>query len=219
MWYSLVCLCDASAKAYGTTIYLHQALSDDCKVDLIFSTTRLAPQKSTIPRLELLGVPIGTQALKFVQRELHIPISSKVLWTDSQCVLHWLQSKKPLSVFVTNRLREIKSLEGVSIRYVPTEENPADLATRGKSPSELMNSIWWNGPHWLSQTVERWPYPKMPEDNSQAQELLSGAKVLFEAKLVVGENPEGKAIADLSDIKAERFSSLRKLLRTTAWIV
>lgn len=28
-----------------------------------------------------------------------------------------------------------------------------------------------------------------------------------------------KAAVDLSDIKAERFSSLRKLLRTTAWII
>ena len=138
--YSLVCFCDASAKAYAAIIYLHQASSDDCKADLIFSKTLLAPQKSTIPQLELLGVLIGTRALKFVQKELHLPISSKVLWTDSQCVLHWLQSRKPLPTFVTNRLKEIKSLERVSIRYVPTEENPADLATRGKSPSELKNT-------------------------------------------------------------------------------
>ena len=47
--YSLVCFCDASAKAYAAIIYLHQASSDDCKADLIFSKTRLAPQKSTIP--------------------------------------------------------------------------------------------------------------------------------------------------------------------------
>ena len=76
--YNLVCFCDASAKAYATTIYLHQASSGDYKVDLMFSKTRLAPQKSTIPRLELLGVLIGTQALKFVQKELHLPISSKM---------------------------------------------------------------------------------------------------------------------------------------------
>ena len=108
--------------------------------------------------------------------------------------------------FVTNRLKEIKSLEGVSIRYVSTEENPADLATRGKSPSELINTSWWNGPHWLSQTEDQWPHPKISEGDIQAQELLpepSGAKVLFEAKLVSGESPEGKAAVDLSDIKAE----------------
>jgi len=42
--YSLVCFCDASAKAYATVIYLHQTLSDLCKEDIIFSKTRLAPQ-------------------------------------------------------------------------------------------------------------------------------------------------------------------------------
>ena len=42
---------------------------------------------------------------------------------------------------------------------------------------------------------------------------------MFEAKLLVGEDPEGKTIVDLIDIKAERFSSLKKLLRTTACIV
>ena len=35
--YSLVCFCNASAKAYATAIYLHQSCSDLCKVDLIFA--------------------------------------------------------------------------------------------------------------------------------------------------------------------------------------
>ena len=140
--YRLLCFCDASAKAYAAVIYLHQSSAGECKVDCIFSKTRLAPQKTTIPRLELLGVLIGTRALEFVDRELHLPISSKVVWTDSQCVLHWLQSNKPLPVFVENRLKEIKSHKRMSFKYVPTQENPADLATRGKSPSELQCSIW-----------------------------------------------------------------------------
>ena len=80
-----------------------------------------------------------------------ITISLKVVWTDFQCVLQWPHSKKPLSTFVTNRLKEVKSLEGTSFRYIPTQENPAELATRGKSPSELLHSIWWNGPSWLTK--------------------------------------------------------------------
>ena len=133
---------DASAKAYAVTIYLHQTLHEDARADLIFSKTRLAPQGVTIPRLELLGVLIGVRALKFTQNEINLPIKSKILYTDSQCVLHWLQTKKPLSVFVTNRLKEIKSLEVTTFKYIPTQENPADLATRGKSPSELNSSMW-----------------------------------------------------------------------------
>ena len=75
-----------------------------------------------------------------------------------------------------------------------------------------MNSTWWNGPQWLSQTTDQWPDRKI----SQVQELsseASGAKVLYEAKLAVRECPEGKTSVDLSDIKVERFSSLQRLLK------
>ena len=49
-------------------------------------------------------------------------------------------------------------------------------------------------------------------------------EIIFEAKLIVGECiPETLSSTattiDLSDIDAERFSSLQKLLRTTAWIL
>ena len=215
--YRLLCFCDASAKAYAAVIYLHQSSAGECKVDCIFSKTRLAPQKTTIPRLELLGVLIGTRALEFVDRELHLPISSKVVWTDSQCVLHWLQSNKPLPVFVENRLKEIKSHKRMSFKYVPTQENPADLATRGKSPSELQCSIWWNGPTWLSNPQEKWPVYKFSETSSQTVGDQEEHKVLFETKLIAGESPDGNV--NLSIIEIERFSSLQKLLRTTAWIL
>ena len=81
-----------------------------------------------------------------------------------------------------------------------------------------MNSIWWNGPQWLSQTTDQWPDPKISLVRELSSEV-SGVKVLYEAKLAVGESPEGKTPVDLSDIKAERFSSLQRLLKVTAWIV
>ena len=76
---------------------------------------------------------------------------------DSQCVLYWIQSCKPLPVFVENRLREIKAERNISFRYVPTLENPADLATKGKSANELFESLWWHGPSWLKKPIEVWP--------------------------------------------------------------
>ena len=51
----------------------------------------------TISHLELLAVLIGVRAANFVARELRLNIREKILWTDSQCVLHWLRTKKPLS--------------------------------------------------------------------------------------------------------------------------
>ena len=86
--YNLVCFCDASKGAYAVTVYLHQMSLGEGKADLIFSKTRLSPQRVTIPRLELLGVLIGVRTLKFIQNEIHLPIKAKIIYTDSQCVLY-----------------------------------------------------------------------------------------------------------------------------------
>uniref|UniRef100_A0A915IB56 Uncharacterized protein n=1 Tax=Romanomermis culicivorax TaxID=13658 RepID=A0A915IB56_ROMCU len=49
---------------------------------------------------------------------------------DSKCVLYWLKSIKALSVFVSNRIKELKTSNDILYAYVKTEENPADIATR-----------------------------------------------------------------------------------------
>ena len=56
---------------------------------------------------------------------------------DVSCV--WTKRKvlQLLVVFVTNRLKEIKSLDGVTFKHISSEDNPADLATRGKSCHHL----------------------------------------------------------------------------------
>ena len=50
---------------------------------------------------------IGIRAIKFVTKELKLKMARRIFWTDSQCVLHWLKTKKPLSVFIENRIEEI----------------------------------------------------------------------------------------------------------------
>ena len=220
--YKLVCFCDASGVAYATTIYLHQSSDGNCRSDLIFSKTRLAPSETTIPRLELLAVLIGVRALKFVGRELHLTISSFVLFTDSTCVLHWLKTSKPLSVFVTNRVKEIKSLPGVTFAHVPTSDNPADMATRGMSPEELLSSIWWKGPVWLTNPVQQWPDSEhIDEHTHEFESEVRGSKTFYEAKLVCGEALPGEFSEirpNLSDIDERRYGSLFKLFRVTAWV-
>ena len=192
-------------------IYLCQASKTSTKVDLIFSKIRLASEHVTIPRLELLGILIGLRGLKFVEKELGFPVTSKVLWTDSQCALQWMQSTKPLPAFLANCLKEIKSLKGVDFRYVPTEDNPADIATRGKTPLELSSTIWWNGPHWLNQPKDKWPKWKLPETKLDI-ETKNPDKVFYEPKLVAGEGSHPKS-KDLTDsignlIEEQRVSTL-----------
>lgn len=134
---NLLCFCDASSQAYATVIYIH--IEDDegsFSTNLMFSKSRLAPKRVlSLPRLELMGVLIGIRGLRFVLKELQLPNLKCMLWTDSQCVLHWIIAKKPLPVFVQNRVTEIRSMESVHFLYVSSQENPADLATRGNNYS------------------------------------------------------------------------------------
>ena len=92
----LLCFCDASTKACASVIYL----GSEAGVNLLFSKARVAPiKKLGTPRLELLAVLIGVRMLNFVREQLQLPMKKKFLWTDNQCVLHWIMSKKALTNF------------------------------------------------------------------------------------------------------------------------
>ncbi|KAH3852411.1 hypothetical protein DPMN_094918 [Dreissena polymorpha] len=41
-----------------------------------------------------------------------------------------VEKKKKLSVFVMNRVNEIKEYNNVTLAYIPTKENPADVASK-----------------------------------------------------------------------------------------
>ena len=101
-----------------------------------------------------------------------------MVWSDSQIVLHWLKSVRPLPIFVSNRLKEIRQHTQVEFRYINTENNPADLATRGKVLSELRkNALWWTGPSWLTLNETDWPTFNLPPIHSS---LLAGEGLIAE---------------------------------------
>ncbi len=142
---------DASAKAYAAVAYLRHNDGEHANVHLLFSKSRLAPvkQKITIPRLELLAVLIGSRMITFLLKQMKLSSSKCVLWTDSECCLHWLKTTKPLARFVENRIKEIKGIQNsipgaMVFNFVSGKENPADLATRGTSFLELKSDrLWW----------------------------------------------------------------------------
>ena len=77
---------------------------------------------------------------------------------DSKCVLHWIDSNKPLNTFVENRVKEIKEQDKISFHYISTKDNPANIASRGAVTSDLLNNkLWWNGPVWLVQPLNKRP--------------------------------------------------------------
>ena len=224
----LLCFCDASTCAFAAVIYLLQRNGEsESTANILFSKTRLAPlKKLSVPRLELMAVVIGTRCLKFVQRHLNIPIHGLYLWSDSQCVIKWINSVKDLSVFVRNRVTEIRSHDDIQINYVRSKENPADIASRGSSVKKLRSDqLWWHGPVWLQNSESEWS--KMPSeiDDTSEHDYESELKVRkrqneTELLQVTHEKESMKANTSSNfpplEMDIERFSSLSKLLRVTA---
>ncbi|XP_060575739.1 uncharacterized protein LOC132733143 [Ruditapes philippinarum] len=217
--YHLLCFCDASSKSYSAVVYLRQESKGLTKVDLMFSKTRLTPIKGmTIPRLELMAVLIGVRCLEFVSKLVKLPIKKRYLWTDSVCVLGWLNSNKVLPVFVRNRVNEILRCEDVIISYTNTKQNPADVATRGTTIEDLnKNEQWWHGPSWLLNPCDSWfcSHGKEPllKTKSKIQDF-------HECDLLISSTTSTetstKELSSPFEIDVRAYSSITKLFRVTA---
>ena len=198
--YELHVFCDASKEGYGTVAYLREIGGS---VNVIFSKTRVAPVKElSIPRLELLAVLLGSRVATFLEKELPVKLENTYLWSDSKCVLGWLNnSNGKLPKFVARRVQEIRSHK-LKFLYVGSSQNPADLASRGAGVADLNRGAWWNGPSWLAGETE-WPASHDPIEATPVT-----------ANFVQGEGPDGSP----AGIDPERFTSFGKLVRVTAYV-
>ena len=148
------------------------------------------------------------------------------LWSDSQIVLKWISSTKPLKKFVANRVKEIKELiENSTWRYCPTEHNPADLLTRGLTAKHFVeNTLWKHGPQWITSEKD-WP--------SWNGNICANVNVSIEEEFMDTSHKElnthgEDVLLNMSQLQEngldkivnlERYSSLRKLLRVTSYVL
>nr|pir hypothetical protein ZK228.2 - Caenorhabditis elegans [Caenorhabditis elegans] len=166
----LLVFSDASQDIYAAAVYAHFSYEGLPPVTtLLTSKNKIKPSKDdkwTIPKLELLGIEIGSNLASTIMSELRCKVSKIRLFTDSSCALYWILSKKNTRVWVANRIDQIHLNEtrmrecgiDTTIHHCPTSDNPADLATRGMSTSDLQASkLWFNGPEFLQKDPEDWP--------------------------------------------------------------
>ena len=139
--------CDASEDAYAGVVYLRsQDRRANVYISLVISKTKVAPIKRlTIPRLELCGANLLAQLLHHTRQALSIPTEYVFAWTDSAIVLNWLVGNpRRFKTFVGNRVSRIMQLIPPDRwNHVRSPENPADCASRGLLPSELVNHDLW----------------------------------------------------------------------------
>jgi hypothetical protein len=207
----LHCFVDASQEAYGACVYLRSVDHNNyITVRLLCAKARVAPiKKLTIPRLELCASLLGAQLCTKVTQSIKTNISKYVIWTDSTVVLGWLKSQtKTLQTFVRNRVNKINELtQGYEWFHVPTNLNPADLASRGVEPQHLQSlSAWWEGPSFLKKDPREWPV--------QPHTSLSN---LPEIKVLLTITDDASSICD-PIISFDRYSSYIRLKRIYAYV-
>ena len=194
---------DASTHGVGAAVYAVIRQPSGTTQRLVAAKGRLA---KLVPRLELVSAHMATNLVINVQNTLmHLPSHKVYAWLDSTVALHWILGNGLYKQFVDNRVKKIHEHPEIQWRHVPTDENPADLASRGGRIKEL----WWNGPEWLSNEIY-WP-PNLVTSASTA--LEEEAKVIRELlNTVQTEEP-----IDMLDELLEK-RDLRRALPVAAWV-
>ncbi|XP_008182367.1 uncharacterized protein LOC103309231 [Acyrthosiphon pisum] len=149
---------DASMKAYGACIYMRTIDTDGIvKSQLVCAKSRIAPVKViSIPRLELCAALLLSRLIDVIIPALNLSILRRYLWTDSTVTLDWISAESNRwKTFVANRVGEIHTLtDRAEWGHVTSSDNPADVLSRGCTPSELKyNTQWWHGPAWLESNT------------------------------------------------------------------
>lgn len=149
---------DASENAYGAVLYVVCTYVDSNKQSssrLLCSKSRVSPIKTmTIPRLELCAAVLLAKLVNKVVSTINIEKDSIYLYSDSTIVLAWIKKcPSELKTFVASRVATIQRLTDINQwRHVPSQDNPADLVSRGLDPEKLLdNKFWFEGSSFLTQ--------------------------------------------------------------------
>ncbi|XP_037827391.1 uncharacterized protein LOC119615458, partial [Lucilia sericata] len=152
---------DASKKAYGACIYVVSKCEDGMVSSLVCAKSRVAPVKEvSLPRLELCAALLSVKLLDAVRNYFPKHPCKTFCWSDSTITLAWIAGESySRPTFVANRITKIQELsKDVVWKHVPSEQNPADLLSRGSTVKCITeNDFWFQGPSFLREAESNWP--------------------------------------------------------------
>ena len=228
---SLHTFVDASEVAYGAVVYAHCTYEDgSISTNIVAAKTRVAPSTATsIPRLELMGAVIGARLTSRIAKVLEIPISSAILWSDSANVLWWIRGRsREFKPFVANRVGEIQTITNPDQwRHIPTDQNPADLLSRGMKAADIVHCCtWWRGPDFLRRSEETWPRNKSfdkPSGDVEIKRTTRSQQVTSTYTSLSDTSNGDYGFVTIAEDKPfpvdpRRYSSWLKLRRILSWV-
>ncbi|XP_055951562.1 uncharacterized protein LOC129987627 [Argiope bruennichi] len=205
---------DGSKDAYAAVTFLRIENNGRIELFLLAAKSRVAPLRgTTIPRMELLAAVIGARLANSVVEALGWKNVTIYYWSDSITVLAWILREENWSVFVRNRVQEIRKLSNpTSWRHIPGDKNPADLPSRVCKAKHLVSLRWWKGPQWMKNAFEfqnimgstnhDWNEEEIRKEKSKTTFILS--------------NNEACGVANWY---YRYFSNYDRIVRLVAWIL
>lgn len=142
-----------------------------------------------------------------LKKEMEVDCLQEIFWTDLKVVLGYINNEaRRFHVFVANRVERIKrSSKSQQWRYVASEENPSDHASRGLTAEQLVASNWFTGPDFLWKK-------ELPSGDVKVGEIASSDPELKKAQV---HDTQVKEVRSLLD-RLHKFSDWSRLVKAIA---
>ena len=209
----------ATSCGYGVAVYIRTFDMDKERFvsHLLMAKSRIGPMKEIgVPKLELKACLLAAEIAQQLILDINISKEQIYCYSDNEAALWWL-TKEPrvLIPFVANRVEKIRNW-GHQFTYIKTDENPADIASRGSDVDGLQCDLWMHGPWFLKEPRCKWPTPKIDWTKVDKSAGVKKAHVFTYQTSVIavqrGYQSNRKQLCDL----VSYYSELKKTLRLTA---
>ena len=212
----LVIFSDGSNLAYGAVAYMRWEVAEGFVCRIVSAKSRVAPIKIIdIVRLELCGAVLGVRLRNSITKEIGFKFERIMHLVDSE-IVHAMVHKDSygFGTFAANRIGEIqRTAEPEEWGWVEGKLNVADAITRGSKVKELCGtSTWLDGPEFMRRELDEWPVRWEVRRTVKLPELKRNKELVAKTSGIIKDTLEAR-------IQAERFSSWRRLVFTTARIL